>query len=193
MIEAGQEFARFQDQLIGLEAVCPCSCTLLFSLGIGQVQLERLNNSLHDRILNGKDVVEFSVIALRPHMPPGRCIYELSVDPHLVTDAPNAALQHVSHAQLLGHPLNLHLLALVGKRRGAGDDEQARHLGQIGDQILGHAIGKILLTWVVAYVHKRQDDDGGSVGQRKGHPLDRGRFLARLPGPLPEGEPRHNH
>ncbi len=35
-------------------------------------------------------------------MPAGRCIDQLSVDPHLIAGPAHAAFEHVAHAQFLG-------------------------------------------------------------------------------------------
>ena len=56
-----------------------------------------------------------------------------------------------------------------------------------------NAIDEIFRVWVVGQIGEWQNWGRGFVGQREGHGRDRGRFFARLPGPLPEGEPRHNH
>ena len=62
---------------------CLWSLVSVLLFRIREVQFERLNDSLHDRVLNCKDVVQFTVIALRPDMPAGRRVDDPSVvSPH---------------------------------------------------------------------------------------------------------------
>ncbi len=53
----------------------------------------------------------------------------MGVDPNLVTGTPDAAIQHITDAELFGDPANLDRPALVSEDRVAGDDEQAGDLG----------------------------------------------------------------
>src|SRR4026209_2574875 len=79
-------------------------------------------------------------------MPASQCIEELSIDPYPITGALNASFKDVSHAEVLGDLRDLHRLALVDKCRVPSDDEQARNLREVGDQIIGHAVCKMLLA-----------------------------------------------
>ena len=49
--------------------------------------------------------------------------------------------------------------ALVAETRIAPDDEQAGDLAEIGDDVFGNAVRKILLLWIPAHVVEREDCD----------------------------------
>ena len=68
------------------------------------------------------------------------------------------------HAELLGHPGHLDLLALVAEGGVAGDHEQALKAREIGDDVLGDTVDEILLLGIARHVVERQYDDGGLVG-----------------------------
>jgi hypothetical protein len=84
---------------------------------------------------------------------------QLSVDPELVARPPDASFQHIAHAQLVADLLCIDGFIPIGKRGIARDHEHAREPRQIGRQILGDTIGKILLLSVVAEIGERQHDD----------------------------------
>ena len=58
--------------------------------------------------------------------------------------------------------------AFVGEGRVAGNDKEAGDLGQVRGEIFRDAIAEVVLLRVFAHIVKRQDDDGGFVGQRQG-------------------------
>ncbi len=105
-----------------------------------------------------------AVIALGPEVS-ARCgVDELGVDSHTVIGPTNAALKHVSHAKFFCDLSNLHGLPLVRKCRVASDDEETGDFGEIGNQVLGHPVGKIFLLWVTAQILERQHGYGGFIG-----------------------------
>ena len=78
-----------------------------------------------------------------------------------------AALQQVAHAKLLGDLAHVHRLALVGKGRVAGDDEQAGVPGQVGDQVFGQPVREGFLLGIVAEIDEGQHGYRWFVGQRQ--------------------------
>src|SRR5262249_35561734 len=74
---------------------------------------------------------------------------------------------HVTHPQLAPDLLHIDYLALVGKARVSGDHHQPRQAREPADNVLNHAISKILLFGVAAHVLKWQYRDRGFVGQRE--------------------------
>jgi hypothetical protein len=54
-------------------------------------------------------------------------------------------------------------LALVGKARSAGDDEQPANARERGDDLLDHAVGEIFLLGITAEVDERQHSERGLV------------------------------
>src|SRR6266849_6496455 len=97
-------------------------------------------------------------------MSTSRGVNELASDPQTVAASAHAAFQDVANPQLAPDLLDVNRPSLVRKTRIAGDDKQAGETGQGGDDLFHNAIGKILLSRVVAHALKRQDGDGRFVG-----------------------------
>ena len=75
----------------------------------------------------------------------------------------------------MGHLANVLRSVLVNEGGVAGNDEKIRVFGQLGDQIVGHAVGEVFLLRVSTQVVERQDGDGS------GHRASARRSLGRLP------------
>jgi hypothetical protein len=69
-------------------------------------------------------------------------------------------------AELARDLLHIDGAAFVDERRVAGDDEQPADAGEPGDQVLGDAVGKVLLLGIAAHIDEWQDRDRRTVGQR---------------------------
>ncbi len=107
-----------------------------------------------------------------------RCgVDELGVDSHTVIGPTNAALKHISHAEFFRDLPNLHGLPFVRKCRVASDDEETGDFGEIGDQVVGHAVGEIFLFRVAVQILERKHRNGGLIGQWIRHPLLGGNIL----------------
>ena len=133
----------------------------------GELQLQRGHDLLHDLILQGKDVLQRSVILLGPHVVAGGGVDQLRSDPYLLVGFLHTAFQHVAHPHLVADVLHFHRLAFVGEGRIAGDDKQTGDLGEIAGQHFGEAVAEVVLLGIATQIHQRQHDDGGFVGQRQ--------------------------
>jgi hypothetical protein len=111
----------------------------------------------------------------------GLGVDQLGSDAELVARPPDASFQHIAYAQFAADLLRMDRLVPIGERSIAGDHETVRDPRQIGRQILGDAVGKILLLPVVAEIGKGQHHDrqarhdGGLRDRRSGRTLDAGR------------------
>jgi hypothetical protein len=112
-----------------------------------------------------EDVLEVAVEAIGPDVAAARGVDELHVDAHLHAGAAHAAFEHVAHAELPAHLLDVDALLLVGERRVARDHEQAGDLGDVGDDVFGDAVGEVFLLGIAAHVGERQHRERGLVGQ----------------------------
>ena len=117
-----------------------------------------------DLVLDREDVVEVAVEAFSPQVAAVLAVDQLGVDAHAIAGLAHASLQDRAHAEVLAHLRDVGRLALVGEGGVAGDDEQARNLGQIGDDVLGDAVGEILLLGIARHVVEGQHCDRGLVG-----------------------------
>ena len=124
-----------------------------------QREIERDSDAAGDLVLQGKQIADVALEPLGPQMRAGLGIDQLGVDADLLGRALDAAFKHIAHAQLAADLLGVDRLALVGERGIARNHEAARDPRQIGRQILGDAVGKILLLGVVAQIVEGQHHD----------------------------------
>ena len=95
---------------------------------LGQIERERADNLLRHVVLNSEDIGQVPIETLGPQMPARSRVDELRGDPHPVAGFADAPFQHIAHAEALAHLLNVHVPALEGEGRIAGDHEQLRQL-----------------------------------------------------------------
>ena len=94
-----------------------------------ELRFDRGHDRFSDLVLDCEDIGEIAVVALLPDVAAGRDIVELRRDADAVAALAHAAFEYISHTKLLGDLLHMHGLALVRKRRVAGDDEKPPQLG----------------------------------------------------------------
>jgi hypothetical protein len=148
----------------------------------------RRNDAARHLFLDGEHILQRPVIALGPQMVAGGRIDQLGGHPHPVSGLADAALDHVAHAQLSPDLLNIHRLALVGEGAVARDHQQRAEPRQLGDDVLDHAVGEVLLLPVAAHVLEWQYRDRRLVGQR-----GRGGWQARRRRSFAEPDSVHPH
>ena len=86
-------------------------------------------------------------------------IDQLDIDPRLVPGPPHAAFEHVAHAELAADLPGIDRLPGIAEGGIAGDHEAGGDARQIGGQIVGDAVGEILLLRIVAEIGEGQHDD----------------------------------
>ncbi len=153
-----------QDVLIGRHVVGPLALRPLVR-GSLDAAGEGGNDRAGHFVLNGEDVLELAVIAFRPDVPVGLCVDQLHGDTDAIADLAHASLEHVFDVELAGNFLHLHRLALVHEGRVARDDEKVAETRQLGDDVLGEAVGKEFLLGIAAHVDQRQHRDGRLPGR----------------------------
>ena len=89
---------------------------------------------------------------------------QLGRDPDPGAGLADAALEHVADAEVAADLLHPRGLGLVGHDRVARDHAQLLEAGQLGDQVLGQAVGEVVLLGVAAEVRERQDRNRGQRG-----------------------------
>src|SRR5260370_36202556 len=87
------------DKAPGVEVFGPPALKALL-LGREQPRLDRSGDALGDLVLEGEEVGEFDIVALRPDLEPGRRVAQLRADPKPLAREPYAAIEHVAHAQI---------------------------------------------------------------------------------------------
>src|SRR5271168_3575053 len=85
---------------------------------------------------------------------------ELRVDTDAVLVALRRAFEHIADAELLADLLRVDALPLKGESRVARDHEAVADAREISCQVLGDAVGKIILGGIAREICERQDHDG---------------------------------
>ncbi len=82
-------------------------------------QFQCLDNVRSDLVLHRENVIQVAIVGLGPQVAILDGINELRRDAHPITGTPDAAFEHVAHAELLRNRRHVQVLALQRKRRGA--------------------------------------------------------------------------
>src|SRR5438132_7246642 len=108
-------------------------------------------------VLNGEDVGQITIEPSGPDVPAVFPLDELARDTYPGSGLPNASFQNKPYAKLVSYLLHLYRFALVSERRVAGDNEEAGHIRQVGNNVFGDAVTEIFLLRVAAHVVEVQD------------------------------------
>ncbi len=83
-----------------------------------------------------------------------------------IPNGAQAAFDDVPDAELAADLADVALLAFVGKRRISRDHEETRDAREQRDDVLGHAVGEVLVVPAVRHAVERQNRDRSLVGKR---------------------------
>jgi hypothetical protein len=106
-------------------------------------------------------------------------VNELSSNADLIALALQRPFEHVADIERLTNLAHVDRLVLVSGGRVAGDDIEITEVGEVGDDVLGQAIGDPTGRLVAAQIVERQDGDASA-----GH----GRLLGGPESPDAAGE-----
>jgi len=122
-------------------------------------RLERQHDRARQLVLDRKDALELAIVALRPQVIPVRHADQLREDPELIALSAHAPFQDGGDVQLRADLPDVEVLALEEECGGAGDDANALDVGERVDDLLGHAVGEVLVLLVAAQVREGQHHD----------------------------------
>jgi hypothetical protein len=108
-------------------------------LAFREPNLERGYYILGYLVLELQNDIERAVELFRPKMSATPRFDELRVDAHAIAGRLNAPFNYIVGTEFLSDLGSANRLALVGKCRGSGDDEQVVDLGELGCQIFQRA------------------------------------------------------
>jgi hypothetical protein len=111
-----------------------------------QLEAERRDHGFGDLVLHREHVGELAVVGLRPEVVAVGGIDEPGGDAHLVAGLAHAAFEQRSDVELLADAPHILVLSFEGEGRRARGDVQPRHLGEQVEQLLGEAVGEVLLV-----------------------------------------------
>ena len=157
------------------------SCRLRWASAFTQLDLKRAGEARDHFVLELEQVRDVFLEAVGPEMRAAFGVDELGVDAHPVGVALHRAFEHVAHAELLADRLGVEVLALEGEGGVAGDDEAVVEARQFGGEILGDAVGEIVLGRIVGEVGERQHDDGKTRGLGRRRSAQRRGYTKRPP------------
>ena len=120
---------------------------------------ERLHDRARQLVLDREDALQLPVVALRPEVIAALAVDQLRSNAQGIPFATHAALQDGGDAELLADLPYTEVLALVGKGRRPRDDANAVDVRQRVDQLLGHAVGEVLVVAPAAQVGKGEHGD----------------------------------
>ena len=125
-------------------------------------------DGLRNLALQRHDVRGLALERAGPQMSVGRRPDELRGDPYPSARPQDRAFDHRIHPELprdLGQGLRR---ALVAHRRGARYDLPCLDVSQLGNQLLRHPVGEVLLGRVAGEVRQGQDGNGPDNGRPRG-------------------------
>jgi hypothetical protein len=123
----------------------------------GEGQAQRGGDPLRQVGLDGEDVFEGPVVALRPERPGRPGVDESGRDPEAVAVALHRSLEQRGHSQFTPDLGGFQLGVTVAHGRGAADHLQVGNAGEPGDHLLGHAVREIPVGLLAAQVLEGED------------------------------------
>jgi len=133
-----------------------------------------------DVVLHLEHILRIPLVGLRPERETVGHVDELSRDAQARSGAPYTALDDTLYVQPRSDVVDVDALALECERRATSSDSQPLDFREGARQLVGHAVGEVLLLGVIADVCHGQHGDGG---RRSGRRICRGQ--ARLsPRPM---------
>ena len=128
---------------------------------------ERVGDVERDVGLDGEDVVELPVVRLGPEVAIGLGVDELRDDAHAIAGATYAAVEQRGGAERRAD-LAQALRALLERHdRVARDHLERADLGEMRDDVLGDAVGEVLVLRIGAQVAEGKHGDGGRARARR--------------------------
>ena len=115
-----------QIELVRFDALS-VSLAKSFVLRRGQLDPQLTDDVARDLLLNFEDVLDISIVSLRPHLVSIAGIDQLSVDPHALTHSTDASLQDRLHVESLADLSHVQRLALERESGCARGDLERRN------------------------------------------------------------------
>jgi len=122
-----------------------------------ELHVQRLGDRRRDLVLDGEDVRQLSIVALRPQVTSVSSGNELRRDADARACFPDASLEHGGDAQRAGDTPDVFVLAFERERRRARDHLQSGDARQRVDDLLRETVAKVFVVLVGAQVLEWQD------------------------------------
>src|SRR5260370_23059899 len=96
-------------------------------------------------------------IASSPQMPLGGDLDQLRGDANFVARSENRTFDNGFHVEVSSNLPQGFVCVLVLHSRSPRNNTEGTNLRQVGDELVGHAVGEIFLVWIAGEIHQRQD------------------------------------
>src|SRR6267143_5157744 len=107
-----------------------------------------------------QNVLDSAVVAFRPNVLVRGGANQLNANAHAVVDALNGAFNNAIYMKFVCNFRRLLDGALIADDRRAGDHLERADFGELGDQLVGETVGKILLRGIGRKIDQGQNGDG---------------------------------
>ena len=124
-----------------------------------QAWLDGADDPLRDAVLQLEHFGQAALEPVGPDVVSRRRFDQLAGDAHPPARLADAALQDVADAEVASDLFDVRGAPFVFEARVAGDDEEPARPRQGGDDVLGHAVGKVILFGIAAHVGEWQDGE----------------------------------
>jgi len=148
-----------------------------------KIEKQATYDRIDDLILDREDVRHFAIESLGKDMRPCLCVDQLHRGAQALASQPDTAFEDEFRTELPAHLRHVHRLAPVAERGVSGDDGEIPEAAQLGDDVLGEAVGEVVLLCASRHVRERQNGDGGKF------PAARKCRLEQCPGRLHSEDP----
>ena len=154
----GRKRAGAQHHVVGVEIVGRLAQRLL-QRDLLQARRQRAGDSAGDALLHGEDVAQLVVVLLGPQLRAVGGVAELHRDPHALAHAPHTAAHDVAGIQRPADLGERQLLVPERQDGVVGDHRQLLEAAERPGDVLGEAVGEIVLGGIAALVGEHQDGD----------------------------------
>src|SRR5262249_5229482 len=130
--------------------------------------LERFGDAQGDFFLDGEDVFHLPVVALGPNGMTRGAFHELRGDAKPRAGPTNGAFEHVHGSQFFADLRRGDRLVAEGEHLGAWIDFEASDFRQLGDDVFGHSVAKVLVFFRAAEIFEVEDRYGFFLWAKRG-------------------------
>src|SRR5882757_7422853 len=118
----------------------------------GNRYLDFPSDGLRHLTLKSERVPQFAVVGLRPKVCVGRAANQLRGDANPTAVSYDRSFDECVHMECSGNLRYRELGVFEVHRRRSGDDAQIVDARESSDDRLGHAVGKVFLSWIARQV-----------------------------------------
>jgi hypothetical protein len=128
-------------------------------LGRRESEPQRVDDLARETLLDGENVLQRAVELVGPELCVGPGVDELRGNPEVGTSAPDTSGQHIARAELARDGTQVLVAPLQAHRGLSRDDAQRLDHREVGNHLVGEAIGEMIGLLFPGHDRERQDRD----------------------------------